>query len=31
MELFPHSLGWVERSAQRSAVKRGIGENYIPQ
>ena len=28
MEEFPHLLKWIERIAERPAVKRGIGERY---
>ena len=28
MEPFPHLLKWIERIAERPAVKRGIGEKY---
>ena len=28
MKPFPHLLKWIERIAERPAVKRGIGEKY---
>lgn len=28
MKPFPHVLKWIDRIAQRPAVKRGIGEKY---
>lgn len=28
MGAFPHLLGWVDRIAERPAVKRGTGEGY---
>ena len=28
MEQFPHLLKWIDRIAERPAVKRGIGEKY---
>ena len=28
MEPFPHLLKWIERIAERPAVKRGVGEKY---
>jgi len=28
MKPFPHLLKWIERIAERPAVKRGIGERY---
>ena len=28
MEGFPHLLKWIERIAERPAVKRGTGEKY---
>jgi glutathione S-transferase len=28
MEPFPHVLKWIDRIAEREAVKTGIGEKY---
>lgn len=28
MDEFPHLLKWIDRIAERPAVKRGIGEKY---
>jgi glutathione S-transferase len=28
MKAFPHLLEWIERIAERPAVRRGIGEKY---
>lgn len=31
MKPFPHLLKWIDRIAQRPAVKRGTGEDYQPK
>lgn len=31
MEPFPHLMKWIDRIAERPAVKRGIGEKYQQQ
>jgi glutathione S-transferase len=31
MKEFPHLVKWVDRIAERSAVKRGVGEKYKNQ
>lgn len=31
MKPFPHLLKWIERIAERPAVKRGVGEKYTQE